>query len=82
MGDDATVTVEAVQLHSYNGRDYAPGTSYEIAADLADSVVAQGKAKRVDRAAAVPAPTTGRREYATTEVVTKRKTALKAKRKT
>ena len=83
-----TVTVEALTLHSYNGQDRAPGTAYEIAADLADSIVAQGKAKRVEQAAkAKPAPTSKpvapmtTNDLRTTEVTRKRKTSLGAKRK-
>lgn len=45
-----TVKVEALQIHSYNGKEYQVGDTYEIAADLADSVAAQGKAVRTDRA--------------------------------
>lgn len=45
-----TVEVEALQPHTYNGDSYEVGDTYDIAADLVDSVTAQGKAVRVDRA--------------------------------
>ena len=86
MGDE-TVSVEAITLHSYNGQDYAPGTTYAIAADLADSVVAQGKAKRVEPAAAAKTPTSKpvapmtTHDLKTTEIRGKRTASLAAKRK-
>jgi hypothetical protein len=46
-----TVTVEALQLHTYNGKEYQIGDTYEIDEALVDSVTAQGKAVRTDRAA-------------------------------
>lgn len=50
MADDTkTVTVEALQAHSYNGEHYAIGDTYEIEESLVDSVAAQGKAVRKDR---------------------------------
>lgn len=57
MADEkpTTVTVEALQPHSYQGQDYEIGDTYDIAADVADSVAAQGKAVRVDRAAVAKA---------------------------
>jgi hypothetical protein len=39
-----TVTVTAVQAHTYDGKRYDEGDTYEIAADLAESIVVQGKA--------------------------------------
>lgn len=45
-----TVEVEALEAHTYNGESYEVGDTYQIAADLVDSVAAQGKAVRVDRA--------------------------------
>jgi hypothetical protein len=45
-----TVTVEALQWHTYDGKEYAVGDTYEIDEALADSVAAQGKAIRTDRA--------------------------------
>lgn len=50
-----TVTVEALQWHTYNGKEYAVGAKYEIDEALADSVAAQGKAVRVDRVAVAKA---------------------------
>lgn len=46
----ATVKVEALQVHSYNGGEYQIGDTYDIAEDLVDSVTAQGKAVRVAQA--------------------------------
>ena len=53
MSDDTpkTVTVEALQHHTYEGQTYEAGDTYQIDAQYADSVEGQGKAKRV----AVPA---------------------------
>lgn len=45
----ATVTMESIQWHTYNGEEHAVGDTYELPADLVDSVTAQGKAVRVDR---------------------------------
>lgn len=45
-----TVTVEALQDHSYAGQDYVVGDTYDIDEQLVDSVTFQGKAVRVDRA--------------------------------
>jgi hypothetical protein len=73
MAETETVLVEAITLHSYNGQEYAPGTLYDIAADLVDSIVAQGKAKRVSNSAE-------RGAYKTTEAHT-RKTVLEPKAK-
>jgi len=47
----ATIMVEALQPHSYNGTEYEIGDTYDIAADLAESVAIQGKAVRTDRVA-------------------------------
>ena len=44
-----TVTVEALQAHTYNGKSYDVGDVYEIDEQYAESVAAQGKAVRVDR---------------------------------
>jgi hypothetical protein len=78
-----TVTVQAIEPHSYNGQDYAVGATYEIAADLADSVVAQKKAVRVARAAAAtPHAPAARGAYRTTAATATRTTALRAKPKT
>lgn len=46
-----TVKVQALQHHSYSGKNYGPGDTYDIEASLADSVQVQGKAARVDLAA-------------------------------
>ena len=45
-----TITVEALQAHSYNGKDYAVGDTYDIDEQYAESVAIQGKAIRTDRA--------------------------------
>lgn len=44
-----TVTVEALEAHTYNGDSYEVGDTYDIDAQLVDSVTFQGKAVRVDR---------------------------------
>jgi hypothetical protein len=49
--DKKTVTVEALQAHSYNGKTYAVGDTYEIDEQLVESVATQGKAVRADRVA-------------------------------
>lgn len=46
-----TVTVEALEDHTYNGESYAVGDTYDIDEQLVDSVTFQGKAVRVDRVA-------------------------------
>jgi hypothetical protein len=46
-----TVTVEAIQPHSYQGKDYEVGDTYDIEEQYADSVASQGKAVRTDRVA-------------------------------
>lgn len=52
MAKVKTVTVEALQVHTYNGQTFQPGDTYEIDEQYADSVRVQGKAKRVDEPAA------------------------------
>ena len=47
----ATVKVEALKAHSYNGKNYAVGDTYDIDAQYVDSVFNQGMAVRVDRVA-------------------------------
>lgn len=47
-----TVKVEALEDHTYNGKAYEIGDEYEIEEQFANSVVVQGKAKRVDSEAA------------------------------
>lgn len=46
-----TVTVTALQHHSYDGTDYEPGDTYDIDETLVASVAAQGKAAPSDPAA-------------------------------
>ena len=49
-----TVTVKALEAHSYMGTEYAVGDTYEIDEQYVDSVAAQGKATRVEVASAAP----------------------------
>ena len=49
-----TVKVIALQHHSYNGKDYAPGDTYDIDEQVVTSVIAQGKAAPSDPAAVAP----------------------------
>lgn len=51
MADVKTVKVQALQHHSYNGKDYQPGQTYDIDEQLVASVQAQGKAAPVDAGA-------------------------------
>jgi hypothetical protein len=44
-----TVTVEALEAHSYNGENYDVGDTYELDEQLVDSLRIQGKAVRADR---------------------------------
>ena len=44
------VQVEALEAHSAFGKEYQVGDKYEIDAQFLDSVVLQGKAKRVGEA--------------------------------
>lgn len=44
-----TVTVEALEAHSYNGVDYQVGDIYDVPVDLLDTLRVQGKAVRADR---------------------------------
>ncbi len=44
-----TVTVEALEYHTYDGKEYQVGDTYAIDAQYVDSVASQGKAVRVDR---------------------------------
>ena len=46
-----TVTVEALEDHTYNGNSYVVGDTYDIDEQLVDSVTFQGKAVRTDRVA-------------------------------
>jgi hypothetical protein len=50
-----TVTVKSIQWHTYHGKTYDVGATYEIDEQYADSVVVQGKAVRVDKGPAAPA---------------------------
>jgi hypothetical protein len=45
-----TVKVEALEWHTYNGKAYEVGDTYDLDEQLVDSVTFQGKAARVDRA--------------------------------
>jgi hypothetical protein len=56
-----TVTVEALQLHTYDGHTYDVGDTYEIDEQYAESVVVQGKAVRVDRKVATAKPAAPKR---------------------
>lgn len=47
----ATVKVEALAYHTYNGQAYQVGEIYDIDEQYADSVAQQGKAVRMDRVA-------------------------------
>ena len=47
-----TVEVEALQDHTYNGKAYKVGDTYDIDVALADSLAVQGKAMRADAKAA------------------------------
>lgn len=44
-----TVPVEALQAHTYDGKEYQVGDTYDIDEQYADSVAVQGKAVRTDR---------------------------------
>lgn len=56
MADDQkTVNVTATEWHTYNGKAYEIGDTYEIPEDLVDSVVAQRKAKRTHEPEPAPA---------------------------
>jgi hypothetical protein len=56
MSDDVkTVTVEALQPHTAFGHAYDIGDRYEIDEAFVDTVVVQGKAKRVDSHTPAPA---------------------------
>jgi hypothetical protein len=44
-----TVTMEALQWHTYNGKAYSIGDTYELEESLVDSVTFQGRAARADR---------------------------------
>ena len=48
------VTVQSLQLHTYDGKEYAAGKTYDVDAELVDSLVVQGKAAPVDAAAVAP----------------------------
>jgi hypothetical protein len=45
----ATVPVKALQLHTYDGKQYNVGDVYEIDEVYAVSVEVQGKAQRVEK---------------------------------
>jgi hypothetical protein len=44
-----TVKVESIEWHTYEGKEYPVGATYDIDEQLVDSVQAQGKAVPVDR---------------------------------
>ena len=46
QAEKQTVTVTALEYHTYNGHEYQAGDTYEIPEDLVDTIVAQRKAKR------------------------------------
>ena len=56
MADDKpkvkTVTVTALETHTYNGKTYEAGDTYEIDEALIDTIEHQGKALREDVKAA------------------------------
>lgn len=43
------VSVHALQVHTYDGREYQPGDTYDIDEQVAESVEVQGKALRLDQ---------------------------------
>lgn len=43
-----TVKVRALQAHSYNGKNYDVGDTYDLDAQLLDSLRIQGKAESAD----------------------------------
>jgi len=56
MDKPKTVTVESLKWHTHDGKAYPAGTSYEIDAQDAESVIAQGMAvRKADAPAAPPA---------------------------
>ena len=55
QAEKATVTVTALEYHTYNGNEYQAGDTYEIPADLVNSVVVQRKAKRTHEPEPAPA---------------------------
>ncbi len=46
-----TVSVRALQAHTYDGKSYDAGDTYDIDAQYVDSVMSQGKAAPTDPAA-------------------------------
>ena len=46
---EKTVTVEALEYHTYDGKEYEVGDTYDIDEQYVESVASQGKAVRVDR---------------------------------
>lgn len=63
-----TVSVEALQRHTYHGRRHEVGDVYDVDAQDVETVEVQGKAKRVSNRGA----------YKTTAVDNRRTTALQA----
>jgi len=48
---DKCVTVEALKIHTYNGKEYQVGDTYEFPEEHADGLAAGGFAVRTDRVA-------------------------------
>ena len=67
--DPTTVTVKALQLHTYHDHTYDVGDTYEADAGDVATIEVQGKGVRVDRS------------YQTTEAAVPHKTVLTAKPK-
>jgi len=44
------VKIEALEYYTHDGKEYQAGDTHAVAADIADSLVAQRKAKLVDEA--------------------------------
>lgn len=55
MDTPKTVTVRSIEWHTYHGKAYPVGATYEAEATIVESLVAQRKAVPVD-APAAPAP--------------------------
>lgn len=55
MSEHPTVTVTAIQKHTYDGGEYDIDDTYEIDATLVESIVAQGKAVVTDPPKPAPA---------------------------
>jgi hypothetical protein len=64
----ATVKVKALQLHTYDGKEYKVGDVYEIDEVYADSVKVQGKAERVELGKEIPGKEVPGKEYQTRDL--------------